>query len=108
MAATTTKGRIVNARTTLAAAALATTAALAAPTASEASPTTSARANCWSTPGNAYPWNLTCLAGPYRYKSQCVVMQSGLVRAGHLVKPCRWIVWGSKAGYGSYYSGHTI
>jgi invasion protein IalB len=98
----------VRARTTFAAA-LATTVAFVAPAASEASAAETQRAaNCWSTPGNAYPWNLTCLAGPYRYKSQCVVMQSGLVRAGHLVKPCRWIVWGSKAGYGSYYSGHTI
>jgi invasion protein IalB len=103
------KDPIVRTRTTVAAA-LATAVAFVAPAAFEASAaeTQSAAANCWATPGNAYPWNVTCLAGPYRYKSQCIVMQSGLVRQGHLVRKCRWIVWGSKAGYGSFYSGHTI
>jgi hypothetical protein len=106
MPATTTKGCIVNARTTLAAA-LATTAALVAPTAAEASATTSARAaDCWATPGNAYPWNLTCIAGPYSGIGSCIVGQSGVMRSGALVKSCKWRRWNGRVGYFFFYSGH--
>ena len=105
MRATSKKGPIVKARTTLAAA-LAATVALAAPEAKAAMP--SAAANCWATPGNAYPWNVTCLAGPYMWKQVCTLQRSDLARRGHLVKPCRRMVWGGKSGYGAYYSGHTV
>jgi hypothetical protein len=98
------KDAIVNAPAKLAAA-LAAAAALVTPTAADASASARA-ANCWATPGNAYPWNLTCIAGPYPTKARCIVQQSGAMRSGALVKSCVWRRWNGRVGYHFFYSGH--
>jgi invasion protein IalB len=79
---------------------------LVVPAAASAAPSTAIFHECWSTPGNAYPWNVTCVEGPRRYQSQCTMMRNQKIREGYATRACRWDVWNAQPGWYYFYSGH--
>jgi hypothetical protein len=62
---------------------------------------------CWSTPGMGWPWSVTCIRGPHRYKAQCDMMRNDKINKGHEVTACRVMTWGGVSGWYFYYSFYT-
>jgi hypothetical protein len=54
------------------------------------------------------PWQIVCLSGPRRYKSQCEMMRTQKINQGYGPYSCTWATYSMATGWYFWYGSNRV